>query len=70
MRLPRFPFRQKFEKSSKHDEVFAEASELASLRLEQCIADLGTSGPAIRSAIRRGGIQPPRESTNLFLGPQ
>ncbi len=63
MRLPHFPFRQKYE-------VFAAASELASLRLEQCIADLGMSSAPMRDVIRSGGIQPPIESTNLFQGPQ
>jgi hypothetical protein len=49
MRLPHFPFRQKVEKlSTQDDTVFAEASGLASLRLEQCIADLETSVPTVR----------------------
>ncbi len=71
MRFPHLPFRQEVQNSSKQDdEVFAQASTLASLRLEQCIADLGILVPAVRGAIRRGGIQPPIKSTNLFLGPQ
>jgi hypothetical protein len=69
MRLPRFPFRQKFEKVSKQDDkVFAEASELASLRLEQCIADLEISVPRMRGTIQPGGMQPLRKYTNSFLG--
>jgi hypothetical protein len=39
--FPHFPSRQKTPKLTRRDErVFAEASELARLRLEQCIADL------------------------------
>jgi hypothetical protein len=67
MRLPHRPFRQKFQKSSKQDEVFAEASELASLRLEQCIADLRISVTAVGGTIRRDGIQSLRKYTNVFL---
>jgi len=38
---PHFPSRQKTAKlTSQEERVFAEASELAQLRLEQCIADL------------------------------
>ena len=41
MKLPHFLSRKKFEQLRKQDEqVFAEASEFALLRLEQCIADL------------------------------
>lgn len=39
--FPHFPSRKKTPKLTRRDErVFAEASELARLRLEQCIADL------------------------------
>jgi hypothetical protein len=39
--FPRFPSRKKTAKSTRQEEnVFIEASELAQLRLEQCIADL------------------------------
>jgi hypothetical protein len=39
--FPHFPSRKKTAKLTRQDErVFAEASELARLRLEQCIADL------------------------------
>jgi hypothetical protein len=39
--FPRFPSRKKNAKSTRQEEnVFTEASELAQLRLEQCIADL------------------------------
>ena len=41
MRLPHFPWRKKVEALSRQDEkVFAEARELAILRLEQSVADL------------------------------
>ena len=56
MKLPHFASRNKFDGLSKQDEkVFAEASELALLRLEQCIADLRLSAPLTRDSI------PPRE---------
>jgi hypothetical protein len=39
--FPHFPWRKKTAKLTRRDErVFAEASELARLRLEQCISDL------------------------------
>jgi len=39
--FPSFPSRNMTAKLTRHDErVFAEAGELARLRLEQCIADL------------------------------
>lgn len=45
--FPQFSSRKKPEQLSKQDEViFAEASELAQLRLEQCIADLQIWVPA------------------------
>jgi hypothetical protein len=56
MKLPHFLSRRKLGRLSKHDErVFAEASELATLRLEQCIADLRLSVPTTNDAI------PPRD---------
>jgi hypothetical protein len=67
MKLPHFPSRKKVENLSKQDEeVFAEASELAVLRLEQCIADLQISVPSMRDAIRPHGLQPLRNYPNLF----
>ena len=68
MRLPRFPSRKNSqEQLSKQDEqVFAEASELARLRLEQCVADLRIWLPAMReNPKRRNGSQQQR-LTNLF----
>jgi hypothetical protein len=50
MKLPRFPRKDIPQQISKEDEqVFAEASELAVLRLEQCMADLQTA--AMRQAL-------------------
>ena len=67
MKLPHFSPRKNFEKLSKQDEgVFAEASELALLRLEQCIADLRLSLPTMRDAIQPRRLPPVRKYTNLF----
>lgn len=57
MQLPHFLSIKRIEKLSERDEkVFTEASELALLRLKQCIPDLPNPVPAMRSAIRpRGG---------------
>jgi hypothetical protein len=67
MKLPHFASRKKLDKLSKQDEeVFAEASELALLRLEQCIADLRISAPIMRDPIRPDGLQPLRKYPNVF----
>jgi len=68
MKLPHFASRKQFDKLSKQDEeVFADATELARLRLEQCIADLRISVPIImRDAIRPRALQPLRKYTNPF----
>ena len=67
MKLPHFSSLKNFEKLTKRDEeVFAEASELAVLRLEQCIADLGISTPAMNDENRPRGLQPLKNVTNLF----
>jgi hypothetical protein len=67
MKLPRFPFRKKVQDFSKQDEkVFAEASELAQLRLEQCIADLDIWPPAIDNPLVPRGHRPLRKFSNLF----
>ena len=67
MRLPHFASRNKFDGLSKQDEkVFAEASELALLRLEQCIADLRISVPILKDSIPPRGHQLLRKYTNLF----
>lgn len=51
--FPQFSSRRKAEQLSKQDEViFAEASELAQLRLEQCIADLQIWVPATSDPLR------------------
>jgi hypothetical protein len=51
MRLPHFRAHKKIEKKQDED-VFAEASELALLRLEQCIAEQRIPDPPMRDAIR------------------
>ena len=67
MKLPYFVSRKKVHDLSKHEEqVFAEASELALLRLEQCIADLQIPVPIMKDTIRPRGPQPLRKSTHLF----
>jgi hypothetical protein len=67
MKLPRFPFRKKVQDLSKQDEkIFAEASELAQLRLEQCIADLDIWPPAIDHPLVPRGHRPLRKFSNLF----
>jgi hypothetical protein len=61
MKLPHFASRKKFDGLSKQDEtVFAEASQLALLRLEQCLADLRISVPILRNSI------PPRELQKML----
>lgn len=53
MRLPYFPARKKTAAPPPNERIFAEASELAQRRLQQCITDLhhqalnmqGTLGP-------------------------
>jgi hypothetical protein len=67
MKLPRFPFRKKVQDFNKQDEkVFAEASELAQLRLEQCIADSDIWPPAIEHPLVSRGHRPLRKFSNLF----
>ena len=57
MKLPHFPSLKKIEKSRRQDEkVFAEASELALLRLEQCIADLRITVPKKRNSASWQGV--------------
>jgi hypothetical protein len=66
MRLPHFRSRKKFEKLDKqNEEVFAEASELALLRLERCFADQRIPGPTMKVAVRPPhGLQPLRKFTD------
>jgi hypothetical protein len=67
MKLPHFSARKEFENVAKNDEeVFAEASELAVLRLEQCIADLGISLPTMRNESGPRSHQPLKNVSNLF----
>ena len=67
----KFPFPQfssrKAEKLSRQDEkVFAEASELALLRLEQCIADLHILVPMVNHTTAPGGYRPLKKFTNIL----
>jgi len=63
MKLPLFPARKKSPEylSTTDEEVFAQAKELASLRLEQCIADLQIVVPKVQDATR-----PPLRKVNLL----
>jgi hypothetical protein len=63
--LPHFPLRKKTTKFTKQDErLFAEASELAKLRLEQCIADLHMWLPTTNDTLIGRG--PLKKLTNLL----
>jgi hypothetical protein len=65
MKLPYFPVRGKIEKlSPQNEKVFAEASELALLRLEQCIADLKTWVPAVNDSVAPTRLRPARKFPN------
>ena len=67
MKFPHFPSRKKIERLSRQDEkVFAEASELAQLRLEQSIADLRMAVPALNDTLSPHGVRPLKKFTNLF----
>ena len=67
MKLPQFSSRRNSQKPNKQDdEVFAEASELAMLRLEQCMADLGITAPEIKGPVEPRGLSPLRRFTNSF----
>ena len=67
MKLPQFPSRKNSQKPNKQDdEVFAEASELAVLRLEQCMADLRISVPELAGPMQPRGLHPLRRFTDPF----
>jgi hypothetical protein len=67
MKLPYFSSRKKIERLSRQDEkIFAEASELAQLRLEQSIADLRVWVPAMNDTQDARGPRPLKKLTNLF----
>lgn len=67
MKLPYFSSRKKIESLSREDErVFAEASELAQLRLEQSIADLRVWVPAMNDIRGGRGSRPLKKFTNPF----
>lgn len=62
MRFPSFRSRQNIEGSSTSNErIFAEAVELAQLRLEQCIADLHDRIRTSKQALDRGVQSPSAE---------
>jgi len=64
----KFPlsFRKKVQTTSGQDEaIFAEASELAQLRLEQCIADLQIFSPERHDVPAKGGPRPLRRFSKL-----
>lgn len=54
MRLPYFSARKKSPQhlTKQEAEVFAKAKELATLRLEQCLADLQIVVPSVKDASR------------------
>ena len=57
MKLPQFSSRKNSQKpKTQDDEVFAEASQLAMLRLEQCMADLRISVPELAGPIQPRGL--------------
>lgn len=67
MKFPQFAFRRKVQTLSRQDEkVFAEARELAQLRLEQCIADLEIWAPVINERLAPRVPRPVRKYPNLF----
>jgi hypothetical protein len=67
MKFPYFSSLKKIGKLRRLDEkVFAEASELAQLRLEQSIADLRVWVPAMNDTRDGRGSRPLKKFTNLF----
>jgi len=59
MKFPQLRIGKKAQTMSRQDEeVFLEASQLARLRLEQCIADLEILAPAIDDMGVRRGSEP------------
>ena len=68
MKFPYFSSRKKMERLSREDEkIFAEARELAQLRLEQSIADLRVWVPAMNDTCGMGAASRPlKKYTNLF----
>ena len=67
MKLPQFSFRKDPQKSAKQDdEVFAEASELAMLRLEQCMADSRIPLAQIEETTRPRGLHSLRKNADSF----
>lgn len=66
MKFPHFASRKKIGLSKQDEAVFAEASELAQLRLEQSIADLRISVPTMNDTLEPRAVRPLRKFTNLF----
>jgi len=67
MKFPHFQSRKKIERLSRQDEkVFAEASELAQLRLEQSMADLRMALPTMNDTLRPHETRPLKKFTDLF----
>jgi len=65
MKFP-LPFRKKAQTMTRQDEkIFAEARELAQLRLEQCIADLPIFSPALDDVPARDEPRPLEKSSKL-----
>jgi hypothetical protein len=67
MKFPHFSSRKKIDALSKQDEkIFAEASVLAQLRLEQTIADLRITAPTLNATSAPGQDRPLRKVTTLL----
>jgi hypothetical protein len=67
MKFPHFASRKNTETLSKQDEkIFAEASELAQLRLEQTIADLRITAPTFNATSGPGRDRSLAKVTNLI----
>jgi hypothetical protein len=69
MKLPHFLSIKRIEKLSKQDEkVFTEASELALLRLEQCVANVRMPALTMRNAVRPLGTSYAKKTHEPLLG--
>lgn len=66
MKLPQFRFRRKIQPLDQDEKVFDQASELAQLRLEQCIADLRLDVPPAEDTLLQRGDRTLRSFTNPF----
>jgi hypothetical protein len=69
MQLPHFLSVKSIHKLSKQDDkIFAEARELALLRLEQCIVDLRTPAPTTRNGVKPLGLSDAKQPLEVLLG--